>query len=226
MRENSQEFKEFIGRKPYEAIVVMPYSSGEYRHGRESKINPEFGLTYESKMVTLAAVQAYNEGKAGKIILVGEDTIGSKKYSTVDFMKELLVAKGIPESAIASYSDLQNSVAQIEKISEIQKPGDKFLIVSLDFHTPRVKIIVKNQKVEGGHESAEELLLRRSPHYQRPTKKWKQSEGIEKAGHMEVVLRALNRVDTTGVIQKWLTEKFGTRKPLTNFPHQRKKLKR
>ena len=94
--ELSPEQRESLNKKPYEAIVVMPYSSGPYREGRESEIDPEFGLaTYESKLVTLAAVQAYAEGQSGKVILVGEDTVESGgKHSTTDFMKELLVDKG------------------------------------------------------------------------------------------------------------------------------------
>jgi hypothetical protein len=42
-------------KKPYQAIVVMPYSSGEYVWGRRSKISPNFGITYESKLSALAA---------------------------------------------------------------------------------------------------------------------------------------------------------------------------
>ena len=137
MTENNYEQREALAKKPYEAIVVMPYSSGEHRGGRKSRIDSDFGLTYESKMVTLAAAQAFKEDKAEKVILVGEDTVGSEgKHSTVDFMKELLIAKGVPESAIEAHRDLQNSVEQLGKISDIQKPEDKFLIVSLDFHTP------------------------------------------------------------------------------------------
>ncbi len=227
MRENSSERKDIQDKKPYEAIVVMPYSSRKHLGGRESKIDPEFGLTYESKMATLAAAQAYKEGKADKVILVGEDTVGADgKHSTVDFMKELLVAKGVPEMAIVSHSGLNNSVEQLGKISETQKPEDKFLIVSLDFHTPRVKIISKNQKIQAEHGSAEELLERRSEHYKKPIETWKESDGIKKAEKIEVVLQALNRVDTKGVFQKWLTEKLGTRNPLTDFPRQRKKEKK
>lgn len=211
-------------KKPYAAIVVMPYSSRPYPGGgRESKKDKDFGLTYESKMVTLAAAQAFKEGRADKVLLVGEDTVGSnKKHSTVDFMKELLILKGVPENAIESHPNLQNSVEQLGKVSEIQKPDDKFLVVSLDFHTPRVEIIAKNKKINATHQSAEELLVRRSKHYELPVKKWQGSEGIEKAKKIEAVLRPLNRIDTQGYIQSVLTKLLGTRKPLTDFPRQRK----
>jgi len=135
----------------------------------------------------------------------------------------LLVAKGVPESAIEAYRDLQNSVQQLGKISKIQKPEDKFLIVSLDFHTPRVKIIAQNQKLSAEHQSAEKLLQQRSPHYKKPVEKWAASEGMDKARKMEAILLPLNRVDTKGYIQTVLTKILGTRKPLTEFPLQRKK---
>lgn len=211
-------------RKPYRGIVIMPYSSGEYRGGRKSKIDPKFGLTYESKMSTLAGLQAYKEGKSDKIILVGEDTVGSDgKHSTVDFMKELLMSKGVPENAIEIYPKMQNSVEQLGKISEIQKPDDEFLIVSLDFHMPRVQIIAKNQNIKGEHPTAEDLLRKRSPLYMKPIKNWQGDPGIEKAKKIEVVLRPLNRIDTKGHIQKFLTWVMGTRKPLTDFPKKPKK---
>ena len=84
------EFKDISGKKPYEAIVVMSYSSGLHHGGRESKIDPDFGMTYESKLVATAAAQAYGEGKSDRIILVGEQTVGAKEgeLTTDKFMKE------------------------------------------------------------------------------------------------------------------------------------------
>jgi hypothetical protein len=174
-------------------------------------------------MSTLAGLQAYKNGQADKIILVGEDTVGSGgKHSTVDFMKELLIAKGVPEGAIEIYPKMQNSVEQLGKISEVQRPEDKFLIVSLKFHKPRVEIIAKNQNVKAQHTTAEELLLKRSGHYQKSIDSWQKDPGIKKAEKIEAVLRSLNRIDTNGHIQSWLTRMLGTRKPLTDFPRQRK----
>ncbi len=231
MERNFEQRESEVKEKKYQAIVVMPYSSGEYRGGKKSKINPNFGLTYESKMATLAAAQAYQEGRAPKIILTGESTVGAPKspkesnepqLSTVDFMKELLIAKGVPETAIEIHRNLQNSVEQLGKISELSKPGDEFLVVSLDFHMPRVQIISENKKLKADHIRGEDLLVRRKTLYKKPLEEWENSEGIAKARKIEAVLRPLNRIDTSGILQKLLTKALGTRKPLTDFPRQTK----
>lgn len=218
------EHPEIKHAKPFQAIVVMPYSSREHIGGKESKIDADFGLTYESKLSAIAALEAYKKNQADKIILVGEDTVGSnKKYSTVDFMKELLMANRVPEQAIEVHRDLQNTVEQLGKVSELQGSNDRFLIVSLGFHTPRVKIVAENKRIAAEHESAEQLLERRSAHYSKPLKTWGKSIGMKKAKIVEAVLRPISRVDIQGSFQKWLTDKLGTRKPLTDFPRQRRK---
>ncbi len=160
-------------KKPYWAIVAMPYSSGRYRGGAKSNIDPMYALTFESKMSALAAAQAFKEGKADKIILLGEDTLGSpeglngnKTLSTADFMKELLKSQKIPAQAIFCYGHLNNTVLQIEKLSKLQKPLEKFLIISLRFHTPRVVTTSKNQNIAADHETAEQLLTKRGTFYQ------------------------------------------------------------
>src|SRR3989344_456222 len=217
--------KEFQAKKSYEAIVAMPYSSGRYRHGRESKIDPRFSMTYETKMVATAALQAYKEGKSDKIILLGEQTVGAERgvLSTDQLIKEFLIAKGVPEANIIIHSGLGNSFQQLQRLSEIQNPDGKYLVVSLNFHQPRVKLLTKKMRIPVEHASAAELLIKRSEHYGKPVKKWKHSLGILKASLIEVPLRILTRVDSDGKGQNALTEILGTREPLTAFPRQRKR---
>ncbi len=219
-----EESREAESKKPYEAIVVMPYTSAAHRGGRKSKIDPEFGLTYESKMSTLAAAEAYHQGKAGQVILLGEITVGKPELTTDQFMKELLLAKGVPESAIVTHSGLNNTFSQIEKLAEEQDDNSKFLVISLDFHKPRVEKISKRLKVSADHQKAEDLLIERSEKYRKPVEKWEQSEDMQKQLKTErLLLRPLTAIDMKGILQNILTKRLGPRPPLTKFPEQRKK---
>jgi len=114
----------------------------------------------------LAAYQAFKEGKADKIILTGESTVGAPRYSTTDFLKEFLVSKGVPGSSIEVYSNLQNSAEQLQKIKEVQGQNDKFLIISLGFHTKRVKVISDSEEIQAEHQVAEDLLKKRNKKYE------------------------------------------------------------
>ena len=218
--ERHREQKEFADKKPYQAIVVMPYSSGPYRRGRKSKIDPEYSLSYESKMVTLAAAEAYQSGQADKIILLGEDTYESPEHNTTEFMKELLVAKGIPDSVIENYGSLNNTYVQIEKLAELTDADnidDKFLVISLDFHAPRVGDTADKLDIPSDLNSAEDLLRKRSSHYEQVLDKWSESEQMRSTATKEkLLLRPLNRVDLNGYLQKYLTKKLGPRPPLTD----------
>lgn len=224
-RESGLEQKDIQEKKPYEAIVVMPYSSGPYRHGRESKIDSRFSMSYETKMAATAALQAYKESKSDKIILLGEQTVGTEKgvLSTDQLIKEFLIAKGVPEISIIFHSGLDNSFQQLQRLSKIQNPDGKYLVVSLNFHQPRVKLLTKKMGIPAEHTSAEELLIKRSEHYDKPVKRWKHSLGMLKVSLIEVPLRILTRVDFDGKGQNAITGILGTRKALTDFPRQRKR---
>lgn len=221
--ENRLELEEHENdQKPYESIVVMPYSSAEYRGESKSKIDPKFGLTFESTIATLAGIEAYRQGQADTIILMGEDTFGCITHSTVDFMKELLIKEGVPASAIVSFGHLNTSFEQIAKLSEAQRAQGKFLIISLGFHTPRVAMIAKRQKVMADHKSAETLLAQTDPGYAKAIKIWDQSSDMKKVRLIESGLRLVSRLDINGSFQKWLSAKIGPRKPLTDFTFQQR----
>lgn len=173
----------------------------------------------------MAAYQAFKEGKADKIILTGESTVGAPEYSTTDFLKEFLVSKGVPGSSIEVYSNLQNSAEQLQKIKEVQGQNDKFLIISLGFHTKRVKVISDSEEIQAEHQVAEDLLKKRNKKYEGIMQDWNKSKGLKSARKLEAILTPLSRYELARKFLNLITALKGTRKPLTagEFPRKPKK---
>lgn len=216
--EKSPEHREQASSKPFEAIVVMPYGSAERIRGKKSEIDPKFGMSYETKMATLAALEAYENGAADKIILLGEQTYGKENRSTDEFMKEFLLSKGVPETDIVSYAGLNSTFEQIEKLSE-QENENKYLIVSLDFHKGRVKSLAESEGVDAEYESAEELLEQRSEHYKQVIANWQHTDEMKKHIRDEnIIYKPLSALDTRGVLQKFISRTKGPRKPFNSYP--------
>ncbi len=231
-----------------EAIVAMPYASARYEiksaENAKNDVNeynlhvtePKFKdrLSYESKMVTLAALQAYNAGVAKKIILIAEDTFGSNKkkegHSTTDqLLRDLLIKNGVPAGDIDCYGGYNNTFVQMEKLSSLNKeskPKKDFYVISLDFHKKRVEEVSGRQNIPALHVTAESLLEERYGEKNGWRNKsavldWANSpEMLEAAKNEQIKYQPVSHADFLGWIQKLATWAQGSRPPLTTQSHE------
>lgn len=227
-------------RPPFDSIILMTYGSYVYRGGRQSHIDPNYALSYESKMAALAAAEAVKEGLGEKIIVFSEKTVFNQKAevppptpktNSGSLIKEYLISRDVPEDKIEIHTFFNNTVEQVRGTVELEKAGKirNALVISLGFHESRVKENFRQiaNRESGAKESfmqAEELLKRRDRRYKPIIERWANSPDMQKILRMEkLFLRPLTYIDRGGHFQEFLTKRRGIRPPLTQFPRQRRR---
>lgn len=225
----------------YSAIVVLAYASGprgeKGAHSKSEKErlkkpgsadSTEYGPSYETKLVALAAAEAYKQGMAPEIIVLGEQTFqdnpeknktfGSTNLTTGKFIQEVLERAGVPNNIIKIKTPFNNTYLQLEELGKIQNPNNEYLVLGMDFHLPRVQNIIKRQNIHGVTGSAEILLQERYKKHPNQISEllanWRKNPQIQAALKTEGLIRVINQVDFKGLIQKFLTKSRGPRPPL------------
>ncbi|OGD85999.1 hypothetical protein A2Z23_03355 [Candidatus Curtissbacteria bacterium RBG_16_39_7] len=186
---------------PFDAIVIMPYSSNISTNGR-------LRLSYFSAQAVHAGFHLWEEKKAPKIIIPGESTFGPAHPPTAELMIRYLKQKGVPESQIVGLNDLNSSIYQLEAIKKLQAEGlQKFLTVSLEFHRKRVDLLVSRLHLPGETVEAEEILERH--HLKTDRKQLLSLPQTKKARNIERVFRGIASLDRSGLLQKLTTQLWG-----------------
>lgn len=142
---------ETISEFPYDAIVVLPYSQRE-RPPKNGK--RRYRMSHYTARAALAGWELYHQGAAPFIILPGEQI----NPATSDMEAEFLQKKGVPETHIINFPNLNGTQEQLDPIAELQDSGKigKVLIVSFAFHKPRVASLVQQWGITGDIAEVEE----------------------------------------------------------------------
>lgn len=126
--------------------------------GCSPKIGNLRNLFFDHRME--AAAQLFKAGKVKALIVSGDN--GSKTYDEPTMMKEALVAKGVPESAIyCDYAGFRtlDSVIRAKSIFD----QSRFIIVSQRFHNERAVFLARWHGLDATGFDAREVSRRIAP---------------------------------------------------------------
>ena len=117
-----------------DAIVVL---SGMLR-----TIKTENGYKYEfneSVDRIFAGINLYKNNKASKLILTRGKLPWSLGKPEGEYLKDLSIKNGIPESNILLTDNAQNTEQEVKSIKKLLDKNDKIILVTSAFHMPRAK---------------------------------------------------------------------------------------
>lgn len=142
----------------YKSIEAIPSTDvalvlGTSKRLKSGETNPYFNFRID------AAEKLYKTGKVKHLILSGDNQ--TKYYNEPQYMREALLKKGVPESAITlDYAGLRtlDSVVRCKKIFG----QSKFIIVTQQFHSYRAVFIAENFDIEATAFVADNISLSKS----------------------------------------------------------------
>jgi len=202
---------------PFDAIVIMPYSSNISSNGKVR-------LSYYSAQAVHAGFHLWEEKKAPQIIIPGERTFGPEYPSTTELMIRYLKQKGVPESQIIGLES-KSTIYQLEAVKKLQhqKPQN-FLVVSLEFHRRRVDLLRSRLKIKGETAEAEEILEKH--HLKTNRQQLLDLPQTRKFKRADIVARIIAYVDRGGQIQKFISQIRPSITDLHEFSSAKRKLGR
>jgi uncharacterized SAM-binding protein YcdF (DUF218 family) len=204
--------------KPYDAIVIMPYSSGRRSDG-------SWGLSFESELAGRAGARMYRQNEAEKVIVLGERTYGASGLTTTQFMKERLLSLDVPDNAIETHENLNSSVEQFETLKRAHPGDETFLIISLAFHEPRVRRIATRLGIPAEYATVEDILAGADAGYASALDAWHSSEEVLRKLSSEKFVTLLDAIDgflirwgfsNIHLLQHFLTRILGPRPPISS----------
>ena len=124
-----------------DAVVVL----GEwFEMNKDGKVVPSL----ESKMRAIGALELFEKGKVKKIIISGSGhRKGASTETTVaEVMKEYLLSRGIPETAIVTEGTSMNTAEGLENVLNLLDEEDikKILLETNEYHLPRARQLFEN----------------------------------------------------------------------------------
>lgn len=200
-----------------DAVVVL---GGELKRNKKGRVVA--GL--ESKMRALGAIELMKRGLVERIIVTGgvAKEFPNEK-SIAEAIEEYLIKKGVPSDKILKETGSKNTAENIENVLGIlEREGvGKVLLETNEFHLPRAKQLWGNifkkhgLSVEEAEVSAEKLLNKRSPHYQKLTSYYEFPSSLLKLpqkaltkGLYEFLRRVLIYVDREDKIARFLAQRI------------------
>jgi hypothetical protein len=141
--------------KSVEAVITpLPYTTRIDNHGN-------FRMSSHTALVTEATASLYKEMPEATIFIPGESTFGPQYPTTASLMKKRLMEKGVPEEAITTQDDLNDTESQLHAVQErgIQDP----IVVDMEFHDERVNVLRQQLGLEGRTVIAEDIILLTHP---------------------------------------------------------------
>lgn len=128
----------------YERTAYIPNNDVALLLGTNRLINEQYLNPYFQSRIE-AAVQLYEARKVKHILISGDHS--RKTYNEPQDMKEALMARGIPESAITlDYAGFRtlDSVVRANKVFQ----QERFTVISQAFHNQRALFIAKRKGLE------------------------------------------------------------------------------
>lgn len=157
---------EGIGRYPYDAIVVLPYTRRErnvdptqVRDNIEQNLpgpRTTHRMSHFTSRAILAGWELFDQGKAGKFILPGEE----KNPSTSELEANFLINnRHVDPNKIQVLSNLNGTVQQLDPVAKLQREGrlGKVLVVSFEFHKQRVEELMRRAGILGDIAEVEQV---------------------------------------------------------------------
>lgn len=196
----------------FDALVVLGQNWREHPPGKEPE-KFKLRLSLEGKMSSLAAGEMFRAGLVDKIIVSGGRTVGQEYSSESEEMAKYLKKKypDIPEEAIILEERSIDTAENAELVAEIIRNNpalQKLALVTTDVHLPRSEKLFREFGLEITPFPTEELLKKRSPHYEHFVESYLKSNRTKIEKIKELILRSLLYVDVRGRIPRLLTKKL------------------
>lgn len=201
--------KEVLPEK-FEALVVLGEGWRERPPKKADKDWP-LRLSIESKMSALAAGEMFKAGLTDKIIFSTGKTAGKRWPSEAKIMSDYLKKNYsiIPDDAIVLEKESIDTVENAEMVAEIiQKHKIKNIaLMAPRYHLKRSVNIFKNYGMEIHSFPPEEMIKKRSPHYEKFVENYLKSGRVRKKKIKEAALRSLLVIDAKGKIPRIITKR-------------------
>jgi len=215
LQKNDNKTEEELSRETLpekvEAVIVLGKNWRAYPPKNASE-EWQLHLSIESKMSALAAGEMFKEGLTDKIIFSGGRTAGKDRSSEAKAMWDYLKKKypDIPDKIIALEEESLDTAGNAEEVLKIlqQYNIQDVALMTAGFHLPRAKKLFKEFGIETQGVPSEELLKKRSKHYERFVEKYLESGQVKTKGIKEMILRTLLFIDAKGKLPRLLTKKF------------------
>lgn len=147
------------------------------------------GFGYEpsrdGKLRALAGAYLFLQRKVCRLVFTGGKVLGSEHPSVAFVMKVYVKGKfDIHEEVIGLQEEAMDTVQEIKRIKKLQKGREEILIVSNEFHLPRIRLIANKLGVSFKTLSAEGILLKISKEKEK-AERFLSSLGCKKQRQME-----------------------------------------
>ena len=205
-------------------IFPLPYSSYINAHG-EPALSQHSILALEATLEYLKwltrSVTPGSDPEPGlinnpKIVLIAEQTYGSKTNKTADLMKQFLVERKIDIQNIQTIDRATNNT--YEQLEALKPIVDKKIVtlIAFAFHVPRIGVIAHHLKLNVQILTVEELL-KDKPDLANEIAKINSLPKMQKVLRTEKALTLLAKLDRLGPIPKTYSHMFGSRMPLALY---------